>query len=629
MTYYKYLKIGLSVLLLCVLLVGFSGDFSIFSIFNNKNLVAKVDDIKITKDDFQSIVESEINAMQMNGEIKPEEKIELQKDVLKNLVNEKLLMKFAEDLKIHISDDAMIDEIKKSPVFSNPDTGLFDKKRFSDMLIQMGKSEDEYLKEMKKSLALYSVFYVLNARENMPIKMRDEIVLNSLNKVRIIDEISIDSNKITFDKNANDGEIEKYYKEHDDDFKTSEYRKLNYIIINDKNFIDKVKIEQSDLNKKTEEIFNAMENKEIRDFYNVICDEENHAKNLKQELVEAKNRIEFLKNENNLKKEESCRVSFLKEKKITDLPEEYRDFVFSLKKDEMSHVKKTTFGYSFVFIENIKNIDIKSLLPEITEKIKNENAYRMMQKEIENIKSDLIKNQNLKIQDIEKKYNLKMKEFEYFDDDGYYKNNLKKSINDDYAISRDTFNKIYKSDKDKIGIEENRGDYFIYSVSDILQAEKRDIESVKDDIVEILASNFKEKKSLEILNDAFNDLEKNNLSLFDIEKKYGEFILVSKDQRIQHPEIVKSMESSPNVTFASEVIFSMNDMSKKYIKIDNKIVILKNFEKNKMNEVERSQYLDIIERNMLFIENKEMMESIFNYLRGKYKVKIYEKGLIN
>ena len=92
MTYYKYLKIGLSVLLLCVLLVGFSGDFSIFSIFNNKNLVAKVDDIKITKDDFQSIVESEINAMQMNGEIKPEEKIELQKDVLKNLVNEKLLM---------------------------------------------------------------------------------------------------------------------------------------------------------------------------------------------------------------------------------------------------------------------------------------------------------------------------------------------------------------------------------------------------------------------------------------------------------------------------------------------------------------------------------------------------------
>ena len=438
---------------------------------------------------------------------------------------------------------------------------------------------------MKKSLALYSVFYVLNARENMPIKMRDEIVLNSLNKVRIIDEISIDSNKITFDKNANDGEIEKYYKEHDDDFKTSEYRKLNYIIINDKNFIDKVKIEQSDLNKKTEEIFNAMENKEIRDFYNVICDEENHAKNLKQELVEAKNRIEFLKNENNLKKEESCRVSFLKEKKITDLPEEYRDFVFSLKKDEMSHVKKTTFGYSFVFIENIKNIDIKSLLPEITEKIKNENAYRMMQKEIENIKSDLIKNQNLKIQDIEKKYNLKMKEFEYFDDDGYYKNNLKKSINDDYAISRDTFNKIYKSDKDKIGIEENRGDYFIYSVSDILQAEKRDIESVKDDIVEILASNFKEKKSLEILNDAFNDLEKNNLSLFDIEKKYGEFILVSKDQRIQHPEIVKSMESSPNVTFASEVIFSMNDMSKKYIKIDNKIVILKNFEKKNVAQL--------------------------------------------
>ena len=222
-----------------------------------------------------------------------------------------------------------------------------------------------------------------------------------------------------------------------------------------------------------------------------------------------------------------------------------------------------------------------------------------------------------------------MKEFDYFDDDGYYKNNLKKSINDDYAISRDTFNKIYKSDKDKIGIEENRGDYFIYSVSDILQAEKRDIESVKDDIVEILASNFKEKKSLEILNDAFNDLEKNNLSLFDIEKKYGEFIVVSKDKRIKHPEIVKSMESSPNVTFASEVIFSMNDMSKKYIKIDNKIVILKNFEKNKMNEVERSQYLDIIERNMLFIENKEMMESIFNYLRGKYKVKIYEKGLIN
>ena len=166
-------------------------------------------------------------------------------------------------------------------------------------------------------------------------------------------------------------------------------------------------------------------------------------------------------------------------------------------------------------------------------------------------------------------------------------------------------------------------------MNDILQAEKKDIENVKDDIVEILASNFKEKKSLEILNNMFDDLEKNNLPLSDIEKKYSEFISISKDKRIQHPEIMKSIEASPNVIFASEVIFSMNDMSKKYIKVDNKIVILKNFEKNKMNEVEKSQYLNIIEQNMIFVENKEMMESIFNYLREKYKVKIYEKSLVN
>ena len=627
MNYYKYLKIGFSTLFLIILLLGFSGDFSISSLFTNKDLVAQIGNQKIMKNDFDEAINYELRSMRVEGEIKLEDKIELQKEVLKNLINEKLLVKFADDLNLLISDDAMIDEIKKSPIFTNQETGLFDKKRFGDMLVQIGKTEHEYLQEMKKSLALYSVFYAFNTRAAIPINIRDTIILNSLNKIRIVDEILINTEKIQFDEKANNDEVEKYYKEHGDDFKTSEYRKLDYLTINNKDFIDKVKIDQKELEKRGEELFKAMENKEIRNFYNIICDDEQYAQNLKTELENEKNHSELLKSEDNLKNKvgNSCRTSFLKEKKITDLPEEFRDFVFSLKENAISEVKKTSFGYNLILMKDAKNIDIKNFLPEIEEKMKTEQSYELTRKEIENIKNDLIKNQHLKIQNIAEKYNLKIQEFDYFDDDGYYKKNLVKSINDDYPISRDIFNIIYKSDIGKIGIEANQEDYFIYSVSDVIQSKKKDFEKVRDDILDIIQSNYKEKKSSELVNQVFDDLEKNNFSTEDLEKKYGNALSISKNKKIQHPEVVKSMESNQNTVFSSEVIFSVKD--KQYIKVNDQIIILKNFDKSSMNEVEKSQYLNIIERNMTHIENKEIMESIFQYLRTKYKVTIHEKNI--
>jgi peptidyl-prolyl cis-trans isomerase D len=627
MNYYKYLKIGLSVLLLIVLLLGFSGDFNPLAIFSSRDLVAKVGDEKITKTDLDSLVESELRSMQMNGEVKSEDKREIEKDALKNLVNEKLFGKLVKDLGLEISDDAMIEEIKKSPAFIDQETGLFDSKRFATMLSQIGKTEHEYLQEMKKSLALYSVFFAFNTRDTSSIELRDEMIFNFLNKVRIVDEIAINSNKIPFDEKIHENEMKKYYEEHGDDFKTSEYRKAHYIIINNKNFLHKVKIDQKELDAKVQEAFDALENKEIRDFYNILCDDEQYAKNLKDELKSDKNFLELLKNEDDLRKKlgNSCRVSFLKEKKISDLPEEFRNFVFSLKSEEISEVKKTTFGYNLILIKEIKNIDKKSLTSEIEEKMKIEKSYEMLTKELETIKSDIIKNQNLKIQDIAKKYNLAFQEFDYFDDDGYYKNNLRKSINDDYSISRDLFNKIFKAKMNEIGIEENRGDYFVYSVSEIIPSIKKDFEDVKNDIDEIIKSNFREKKSLELREEIFNDLEKNNSSIEDIEKKYGDVIFVEKNKKIPHPEIAKGYEGNQNAIFNSEVVFSVKD--RKYIKIDDRILILKDFESNQVDPMEKAQYLDVIKRNMIHIENREAVESIFQYLRTKYKVTIYEKNL--
>lgn len=629
MNYSKFLKIGFSVLLLIVLLFGFSGSSEIFSSFSGRNLVAKVGGAKITKSEFESIYENEVNSLQLGRELTREEKISFQKEVLKGLVDEKLLGHFISDLNLLVSDETIANEIKRAPVFANPETGVFDKNRFSEMLSQIGKTEHEYLQDMKKSLGMYGFFMTINTRSPMPIIVRDDIILDSLNKIRVIDKIAVNRNKIIFGDENEMKEVENYYREHSDDFKTSEYRKIDYVVLDNKNFANRVKIDESDLRKRAGKVFDSLENKEIRDFYNIVCGDENIAMDLRKKLLDEKNYSEMISSEKNLKEKvgATCRLSYLQGKKINDLPDEFRNFVFELKDGEISEVKKTSIGYSIILLKNAKNIDIETLFPEIREQMKNEGAYRMLIAEVEKLKADLASDKNLKIVDIAKRYDLDIKKFSYFDEDGYYKENTKRSITEDYPISRDIFNRIYQSKVGEVKIEDNRGEYFIYDVVDVILPVQRDFDDVKEDIIEILSSNYKEKKSEELMSEVYKDLDLYGLSVDDVLKKYDGKISIERNKKIYHPEVIRNEEGSRESMMEADIVFSAKEEIK-YIKSDDGILVIKGSEKRSMNGIERGRYLSSIQKNVLLLENTEIMESLIKYLRGnKYRVKIYDETL--
>jgi len=309
------------------------------------------------------------------------------------------------------------------------------------------------------------------------------------------------------------------------------------------------------------------------------------------------------------------------------LPEEFRSLISNLQNNEISEIKKTTFGHSFIVVKNTRKIDIKEFFPEIKQEMSNAVLLKILNDEVEKIRNDIKNNGDISLDEIAKRYKVKLQTFDYFDNDGYYKDNTKKSIADDYLLSRDNFEKIFNSDLKKIGIEQNRSDYIIFMATDSIQPIQRDFDSVKNLISDSMSSEFKEKKISSMINDIESDISQNNLSLLDIEKKYGDLLLIEQDKKIFYPEVVKTNDGSREDVRESEIIFSVKS-DKKHIKIGNSIYFFKSEEKNHMNEVEKSQYLEVIEGNMLYVENNEIMESLFRYLRSKYKVKIFDNTLI-
>jgi hypothetical protein len=648
----KYLKILLSVILLVVLLVSFTNKDSFNFGDDNKELVAKVGSIGITTEDLKFSIDNAFDSM-TNGkksfnDLNERERLEFKEEVLKNLINEKLMMNFAKDIGMNVDDSVVVNQIKNSGIFSNPETGVFDKDRFNEMLKQMGKSEREYIDMMKQSLSLFGLFVPLSIRTDLEIPIRNEMIFKNLYTDRIVDLIRVKKDDLHIQE-ISDEKIKKYYDDNKEKFKTSEFRASKYLILNKEEFkksvAENIKIDKAKVQEEFKNQIKAMPRTERRTFYNVVCSKEDdglkvysYFSNLDREKFRASliNSV-AIKNiiKDNLKITE-CNVVEINDKQIMEVPEVLRKAAFDNVNEinKVSKPEKTDFGYQIVILKNIKQMNADDLKHGIEDGMKDEIAENIVNEKFMKIGQEISEGK-VSIDDLSKKYNLPIKYFDYVDDDGYFKSNTNKYIAEDYIkpeyFSRDVLNEIFALRIQDIRIVNSNEDYIVISLDNtkpIINSHIKPLYEIKFEIKDILINSERELKASEIIEHIYADY-KNGMKESELEEKYKDMIII-KDIRVKNPDLIRMSDNSDSVEyFISSKIFDKNNKDSDAIKIDNnnEIAILKSWSEEKIPDIRKKEIVKMINVSIQNSETNEIFDQIFDKLKDKYKIKIYDKEL--
>ncbi|MCD6184606.1 MAG: SurA N-terminal domain-containing protein [Deltaproteobacteria bacterium] len=333
--------------------------------YNSKkdNVIAVVNGEKITINEYRETYENLLSQFRKRfGNNLNDEMIKMlriKRQTVNMLIDRKLLINAAEKLKLRVTQDEVVSEIKKFPAFQT--AGTFDKRLYSSILNRIRTTPEKFESEQSVSLLLNKLRLFITDCVKVPEEeAREWFVRNNL-------AIKIDY--VLFDPatykgiNPSDKEASDYFEIHKEEYKTEPEVKVRYLRFDPENYKSEVNIS----------------NQEIQDYYDANPDEfiepetveARHillktGQNVSPEMVEAqrKKALEILamaKKENNfaeLAKQYSEGPSknnggFLGAFRKKDMVKPFAEKAFSMKPGEISDPVQTRFGWHIIKVEKV------------------------------------------------------------------------------------------------------------------------------------------------------------------------------------------------------------------------------------------------------------------------------------
>jgi peptidyl-prolyl cis-trans isomerase D len=205
------------------------------------DVVATVGNTNISRQEFMEARKAEIIRIKqaVGVELSEEDiiRFDIDKRVLNDLINNRLISLEHQSLGLSISDELVADNIKNNKVFHNKD-GVFDKNIFHRVLNHNHISEADYVSSIKKELAssfLVGTFDAMNISSDEFTKQISEY----LHEKRKVDLVKVSFKGSKADVAPSEAEVKEYYESHKSLYKDDEYRDLSYVYVDSKPLGDK------------------------------------------------------------------------------------------------------------------------------------------------------------------------------------------------------------------------------------------------------------------------------------------------------------------------------------------------------------------------------------------------------
>lgn len=225
-------KVFIGLLVMSFAIWGIS---DVFTGFGN-NSVAQVGDTEISSLEFETAYRRQLDnlSQQLNQPITPEQgaAFGIPTQVLSQLLAEAALNDVASNLKLGVSDEAIVRTIQENPAFRGIN-GAFDRSRLAMVLRNAGISEDEFVL-LQQDLAERQQLIEALVGDLIAPEAVVTAFHNHITEERRISYLRIDESNLDEIPTPTDEELKSYFEDNIDRYRAPEYRQVNYLEITPK-----------------------------------------------------------------------------------------------------------------------------------------------------------------------------------------------------------------------------------------------------------------------------------------------------------------------------------------------------------------------------------------------------------
>lgn len=608
-------KLLLGLIIISFIIAGISGVLS----SSNKDYVAVVDGnqyISVTdfigakKRQLQQLrsIYPDITSEQIRG-------LDLDNTVLSQLVTAKLLEIETANLGILIDDSIILNVIKSNQNFQD-NSGSFDKELFKSILSRSKIPEADYVAQIKNDLANKALLNTLAIKINPSAKLVNAV--NSYNNQMLNLQLIAMSSKNITSNSPKEEEIVAFYQKNITQYTIPEYRDIEYLTFSQEQYQNKVNVSDEELQEDLNQYLNQSSSNKLFDYYDVIFDSEESAKEALNMLKEKKKWKSVVKKVTG----EDAKEFLITKQNANDIPEETRELLKNLKKDENSNILKSDLGYHIIKLVKSTNVEINlpELKKEIKQRIIDQKIEQAMFDDVKNVEDELSSGKT--IEEVSKQYKLSVNSIKMIDKQGQNQQGKKHQQSPDFInFVVEAFKLPQGQPSELFPIGETKPGYYILSTSKIYPEKQLPLEKVKADVINALSAENKMANAKKIANELVTKL---GTADFDIAiQNYKSNVNIAT---IDLPRPNESQNKDSIIPFENQIeLFELKpgEISKVFQTSNGDFVFAKINTIMNNGKLLSKEEADNIKNGLAYNLSSSINQEYIKYLERKYKVKIH------
>lgn len=414
------------------------------------------------------------------------------------MVSRSVMQATVDDLNLAVSDQAVRDEIKDMPVFTDYD-GSFSMAAYKQYLSDMGISEKRFIDDAFLDMRAQQLTNAAKTVTIVPQKTA-ETLYSLQNEKRTADVFTITPADIRIKGNPNKEDQERLYKELSDDLIAPEYRTFTVMYLTLEDVAKKIKISEEELLEVYNENKDSYAIEEIRDVDQMLFTSKEEADEAYAALQKGQDFMEVAKKYAN-QTEDQTKLGDLTPSTATG---DWADVVFSVKKGEIVPPVQTAFGWQILRVNKITpkvEKQFKDVRDEIEQKLIDSMAYDTLSETAVALDDRFGAGET--IEDVAQSTGYPVKKYTLIDPAGSDENGNKTDL------SKTVLATAFLSEPGReTPMTEEGSDYFVLRIDDVKEPALKPIEKSQKEIKAAWVAEKQRKKAQEIVKTIEKDLNK-------------------------------------------------------------------------------------------------------------------------